>query len=153
MKRKISSSGITKTINLQLAALFISGTVLIGCGESKKKSSDEETVDTAANTEETVAATSPNQLSEKEKDEVLLNWLRNSIKESSLIEKRYIQAFYASLATAAACNKYNLEPLVIIDNSNLGTKKVFESFGFKNFLQGFSYKYAVQNFFVSFFDI
>ena len=69
MKRKISSSGITKTINLQLAALFISGTVLIGCGESKKKSSDEETVDTAANTEETVAATSPNQLSEKEKEE------------------------------------------------------------------------------------
>ena len=63
--------------------------------------------------------------------------------------KRYLQAFYASLATAAACNKYNLEPLVIIDNSNLGTKKVFESFGFKNFLQGFSYKYAVQNFFVS----
>ena len=69
MKRKISSSGITKTINLQLAALFISGTVLIGCGESKKKSSDEETADTAANTEETVAATSPNQLSEKEKEE------------------------------------------------------------------------------------
>ena len=69
MKRKISSSGITKTINLQLAALFISGTVLIGCGESKKKSSDEETVDTAANTEKTVAATSPNQLSEKEKEE------------------------------------------------------------------------------------
>ena len=69
MKRKISSSGITKTINLQLATLFISGTVLIGCGESKKKSSDEETVDTAANTEETVAATSPNQLSEKEKEE------------------------------------------------------------------------------------
>lgn len=54
---------------MQLAALFISGTVLIGCGESKKKSSDEETVDTAANTEETVAATSPNQLSEKEKEE------------------------------------------------------------------------------------
>ncbi|MEO2073571.1 MAG: DUF1080 domain-containing protein [Zunongwangia sp.] len=69
MKRKISSSGITKTINLQLATLFISGTVLIGCGESKKKSSDEETADTAANTEETVAATSPNQLSEKEKEE------------------------------------------------------------------------------------
>jgi len=31
------------------------------------------------------------QLSEKEKDEVMLNWLRNSIKESELIEKRFIK--------------------------------------------------------------
>ena len=31
------------------------------------------------------------QLSEEEKDEVMLNWLRNSIKESELIEKRFIQ--------------------------------------------------------------
>lgn len=32
-------------------------------------------------------------MSEIEKDKVFLNWLRNSIKESSLIEKRYIQEF------------------------------------------------------------
>ena len=31
------------------------------------------------------------QLSEEEKDEVMLNWLRKSIKESELIEKRFIQ--------------------------------------------------------------
>ena len=31
------------------------------------------------------------QLSERERDEVLLNWLRNSIKESILIEQRFIQ--------------------------------------------------------------
>ena len=31
------------------------------------------------------------QLSEKEKDEVMLHWLRNSIKESELIEKRFIK--------------------------------------------------------------
>ena len=30
-------------------------------------------------------------MTEEEKDEVLLNWLRNSIKESELIEKRYIR--------------------------------------------------------------
>ncbi len=36
------------------------------------------------------------QLSEEEKDEVMLNWLRNSIKESELIEKRFIQDIVSS---------------------------------------------------------
>ena len=37
-----------------------------------------------------------NSLSEEEKDEVMLNWLRNSIKESELIEKRFIQDIVSS---------------------------------------------------------
>ncbi len=36
------------------------------------------------------------QLSEEEKDEVMLNWLRKSIKESELIEKRFIQDIVSS---------------------------------------------------------
>ena len=36
------------------------------------------------------------QLSEKEKDEVMLNWLRSSVKESELIEKRFIQEIVTS---------------------------------------------------------
>jgi len=36
------------------------------------------------------------QLTEKERDEVLLNWLRNSIKESVLIEKRFILELISS---------------------------------------------------------
>ena len=36
------------------------------------------------------------QLSEKEKDEVMLNWLRSSVKESELIEKRFIQEIVIS---------------------------------------------------------
>ena len=34
--------------------------------------------------------------SEKEKDEVMLNWLRSSVKESELIEKRFIQEIVIS---------------------------------------------------------
>ena len=36
------------------------------------------------------------QLSEEEKDEVMLNWLRKSLKESELIEKRFIQDIVSS---------------------------------------------------------
>ena len=36
------------------------------------------------------------QLSEKEKDEVMLNWLRSSVKESKLIEKLFIQEIVIS---------------------------------------------------------
>ncbi|MCL6217006.1 3-keto-disaccharide hydrolase [Zunongwangia pacifica] len=70
MKRTINLSPITKTINLQLLTLFLSGTVLVGCGESKKESSsDEQKIDSVANSVKTAVANSPNQLSEKEKED------------------------------------------------------------------------------------
>ena len=62
--------------------------------------------------------------------------------------KRYVSAIYSSLATAAACKKYNLKPLVITDNFKLGYKKIYESFGIEKFFKGFSYYSILENIFV-----
>lgn len=68
-KVKIPMFGFTESYNISVAAALCMQTLV---GKIRASKIDWE-------------------MSEKEKDEVLLNWLRNSIKESTLIEKRYIQ--------------------------------------------------------------
>lgn len=68
-KIKIPMYGFTESYNISVAAALCMQTVI-----SKMRASEVEW-----------------QLTEVEKDEVLLNWLRNSIKESVLIEQRFIK--------------------------------------------------------------
>ena len=68
-KIKIPIYGFTESYNISVAAALCMQTVI-----SKMRASEVEW-----------------QLTEVEKDEVLLNWLRNSIKESVLIEQRFIK--------------------------------------------------------------
>ena len=73
-KVKIPMFGFTKSYNISVAAALCMQTLIGKIRESKMDW----------------------QISEKEKDEVFLNWLRNSIKESALIEKRYIRELICS---------------------------------------------------------
>ena len=71
---------------------------------------------------------------------------KTKFKGNALIidRKRYVSAIYSSLAAVAVGNKYNLKTIVITDNLKSNFKKLYESFGFKNFFVGFSY-YSVLN--------
>lgn len=75
---------------------------------------------------------------------------KTKFKGNALIidRKRHVSAIYSSLAAVAVGNKYNLKTIVITDNLKSTFKKLYESFGFKNFFVGFSYFSVLNDIFV-----